>query len=237
MLDLNQKITKINLNLLTIIKLKKLNFTKVGHLVMSSYPELFYTNLFTNSELQEIQNSLNKQGLDFIFEMNLSENSSLKEEIIKFSFSEYQKLLYDSHLKKYDKTKIEPLMYSDSLYVVKYFFQIYRQMHPENINNFEADKQVLLNTFLKEHPGMTIADFVDLKPTIINLEILKTISTLLGLPLNCELPYSKMISRENQIFEKASVQTDIIQAYEHTVSLKDEDINYLQNKQYIKQKP
>ena len=146
--------------------------------------------------------------------------------------------LYESHLKEYDETKIEPLMYSDPLYVVKYFFPIYRELYPEEVSCFEADKQVALNKFLKDHPGMTIADFVDIKPYPIDVDIIKTISTLLDLPLNCDLPYSEMINRENQIFNRENVHTNIIKTYEYIAHLNDEAMNkYLKDeksKQYTK---
>ena len=239
MANLNQKLTRTNLSPFITIKLKKLNFTKLGHLVMSSYPELFYTHLFTNAELNEIQNSLNREGLDFIFEMNLSKIPYLRREVIRFNFNEYQNSLYEFHLKEYDETKIEPLMYSDPLCVVKYFFPIYRELHPEEVSAFQADKQIALKNFLKGHPGMTIADFVDIKPDSIDVDIITTISTLLDLPLNCDLPYSEMIERENQIFNRENVHTDAIQTYEYIASLSDEDMNkYLKSetksKQYIK---
>ena len=235
---LSKKITRTNLSPFITIKLRKLNFTKLGHLVMSSYPELFYTHLFTNSELNEIQNSLNREGLDFIFEMNLDKIPYLRREVVRFNFNEYQTSLYESHLKEYDETKIEPLMYSDPLYIVKYFFQIYRQLYPEEVSCFEADKQLALNIFLKDHPGMTIADFVDIKPYPIDVDIIKTISTLLDLPLNDDLPYSEMINRENQIFNRENVHTNIIQAYEYIAHLNDEAMDkYLKDeksKQYTK---
>ena len=238
MANLNKKITSQDLAPFIILKLKKLNITKLGHIFMSSRRELFYTRIFTNDELNEIQDSLNKQGLDFINELNLSKISYLKREIIRFNFSEYQQLLYSSHLKEYDETKIEPLMYSDSINVVKYLYPIYRQLYLENTNSLQKE-QITLNNFLNNHPNMTIADFVDIKPGSIDADIIKTISTLLGLPLNCELEYSEMINRENQIFNCEIVQTDAIQTYEYITSLNDKEMDqYLKSKtkskQYIK---
>ena len=72
---------------------------------------------------------------------------------------------------------------------------------------------------------MTIADFVDIKPYPIDVDIVKTIITLLDLPLNGDLPYSEMINRENQIFNRENVHTNIIQAYEYIASLNDEDMD------------
>lgn len=235
---LSKKITRTNLSPFITIKLRKLNFTKLGHLVMSSYPELFYTHLFTNSELNEIQNSLNREGLDFIFEMNLDKITYLRREIIKFNFNEYQNLLYESHLKEYDETKIEPLMYSDSLFVIKYLFPIYRQIYIEDTNKFQKDK-VAINNYLNNHPSMTIADFVDITPHSGNINIVQIISTILDLSLNCEMSYSEMIDRENKIFNCESVDTDTIKTYEYIARLNDEDMDkYLKGKskgkQYIK---
>ena len=72
MIDLNNKITKLDLKPIIIFKLQKLKYTELGHLVTASYSELFYTHIFTNSELEEIQKALNKQGIDFMNEINLS---------------------------------------------------------------------------------------------------------------------------------------------------------------------
>ena len=46
---------------------------------MTSYPELFYTKLFTDEELNDIQNSLTKIGIDYISEINLSNISYLQK--------------------------------------------------------------------------------------------------------------------------------------------------------------
>lgn len=196
---------------------------------MSSYKELSYTHLFTNDELNEIQKSLNGQSLDFISEMNLSKIPYLKRKVIKFNFSEYQNLLYTSHFKEYDETKIEPLMYSDSLKVVKYLFPIYRQIYLEKKIKFEED-MIELNKFLNNHPSMTVADFVDMDPYSDNINTIKNISTSLGLPLNCELSYSDMLARENKIFNRERVYSEVIQIYEYIASLNDEEIDsYLKN--------
>lgn len=235
MANLNKKITSQDLAPFIILKLKKLNITKLGHIFMSSRQELFYTRIFTNDELNEIQDSLNKQGLDFINELNLSKISYLKREIIRFNFSEYQQLLYSSHLKEYDETKIEPLMYSDSLSVTKYLFPIYRQIYSEDTKKFQDDK-ITLNTFLNNHPSMTIADFVDIKPYLDEIPAVQTISSILNLPLNCELEYSEMIARENKIFNRENVHTDAIQTYEYIASLNDEDMDkYLKGESKGKQ--
>lgn len=238
MVKLNQKTTTLNLPTFIILKLKKLNFTKLGHIFMSSYQELFYTHLFTSNELNEIQACLNNQGLDFINEMNLSKIPYLKRDIIRFNFGEYQQLLCSAHLKEYDETEIEPLMYSDSLFVIKYLFPIYRQIYLEDTNKFQKDK-VAINNYLNNHPSMTIADFVDITPHSSNINIVQIISTILDLSLNCEMSYSEMIDRENKIFNCESVDTDTIKTYEYIARLNDEDMDkYLKGKskgkQYIK---
>lgn len=122
MINLNKNIINLHLNPLIIFKLKKLEFTKIGDLIMTSYPELFYTKLFTNEQLESIQNSLNKLCLDYVSEIDLSNISYLKKELLSFCFNEYQEKLYQNHHKTYDETKIEPLIYSDSINIVKNFY-------------------------------------------------------------------------------------------------------------------
>ena len=238
MIDLNNKITKLDLKPIIIFKLQKLKYTELGHLVTASYSELFYTHIFTNSELEEIQKALNKQGMDFMNEINLSKILYLKKEIIKFNLNEYQKHLHEAHLKSYDKTQIEPLMYSDSLYIVKFLYYIYKELNFLNKKTFQADSKMALNSFLQNHPNMTIADFVDLKPNSVDGDTIKIISAILELPLNYELPHSLMIDRENQIFNHENVQSSMVQAYEYIASLDDEALeDYLKQEkepQYIK---
>ena len=77
---------------------------------MTSYPELFYTKLFTNEQLESIQNGLINIGLDYVSEINLSNFSYLKKVLLSFCFIEYQQKLYKNHNKIYDETKIYSCM-------------------------------------------------------------------------------------------------------------------------------
>ncbi len=226
MINLNKNITNLHLNPLIIFKLKKLKFTKIGDLVMTSYPELFYTKLFTDEELNDIQNSLTKIGIDYISEINLSNISYLQKDLLSFSFKEYQKKLYQNHHKKYNENKIEPLRYSDCIYIVKYLLFMYKQLYSKKL---EPDTKVILNNFLNKYPYMTIADFVDIHLNNIDDEIIILIGDILGLPINSKLSYSEMIVRENKIFNQENVQSEKIDLYIENFSSEEAIQNFINN--------
>ena len=95
---------------------------KIGHLATSFYDELFYTQLFTNNELAEIQTCLTEQGIDSNDKMDLDALIDFKREKIRFIFSEYQKALSKYQSQEYDKNKILYLKFDDPLYIVEYFY-------------------------------------------------------------------------------------------------------------------
>lgn len=210
MINLNKNITSLNLTPLIIFKLKKLEFTKIGDLVMTSYPELFYTKLFSNKELATIQNSLTQIGLDYISEIDLTNIPYLKKNLLIFNFKEYQKQLYKIHHEKYDENKIEQLKYSDPIYIVKYLLFMYEQLYS---NKITPDTKVLLDNFLKKYPYMTIADFVYIRSNDIDSKIIDLIDDILGLPINSKLSYIQMLDRENSIFNRETVASEKIQSY------------------------
>lgn len=217
MIKLDQKILNLKLNPIIIFKLQKLHFTKIGHLVMSSYPELLYTHIFTYQELEDIQNSLINIGLNYVSEIKLENIPHLKKELMKFNFDEYQKNLYTAHHKKYDENQIEQLKYSDSISLVKYLYFLYGQLYSKE---FHVDTKMVLDNFLKSHPYMTIADFVYIHTNSIDEKVIELISNILGLPINSKLPYNETFTRENQIFNKENVQTENLKTYEQTFSKK-----------------
>lgn len=224
MINLNKNIINLHLNPLIIFKLKKLEFTKIGDLIMTSYPELFYTKLFTNEQLESIQNSLNKLCLDYVSEIDLSNISYLKKELLSFCFNEYQEKLYQNHHKTYDETKIEPLIYSDSINIVKKLLFMYEQTYSKKI---EPDTKILLDNFLKKYPYMTIADFVDIYPNEIDLSIINLIGEVLGLPINRKLSHDRLIARENRIFNQENVQSEKIQLYIDNFSSNEKIENFI----------
>ena len=224
MINLNKNIINLHLNPLIIFKLKKLKFTKIGNLLMTSYPELFYTKIFTEEELNDIQNSLNKLCLDYVSEINLSNISYLKKELLSFCFNEYQEKLYQNHHKTYDETKIEPLIYSDSINIVKKLLFMYEQTYSKKI---EPDTKILLDNFLKKYPYMTIADFVDIYPNEIDLSIINLIGEVLGLPINRKLSHDRLIARENRIFNQENVQSEKIQLYIDNFSSNEKIENFI----------
>lgn len=226
MINLDKNITSLHLNPLIIFKLKKLEFAKLGDLVMTSYPELFYTKLFTSSELNDIQNSLTKIGLDYISEMNLNNISYLQKDLLNFSFKEYQNQLCQMHHKKYNENKIEPLRYSDSIYIVKYLLFMYKNLYSKKI---EPDTKVILENFLNKYPYMTIADFVGIHLNNIDDDIIGLISDILGLPINSRLSRSEMIIRENRIFNQEDVQSEKINSYIENFSTEDNIKNFINN--------
>ena len=230
MIDLNKDISHLELNPLIVNKLQQLHINKLGDLVATSYPELFHTHAFADEELEEIKNVLNDQSLDFIDEINLDNIIYLKRDIIKYAFSVYQKDLYYFHIKKYDENQVEPLHYSYPLYIANYLFTLYKLLHPEEKDNFSSYSKISLNKFLTAHPHMTISSFVDIKKYPKDADAISQISTILGLPLNSELPFSEMIERENKIFAGENVQSATIQMYEDIATLDNENLdNYLKS--------
>ena len=193
---------------------------------MTSYPELFYTKIFTEEELNDIQNSLNKLCLDYVSEIDLSNISYLKKELLSFCFNEYQEKLYQNHHKTYDETKIEPLSYSDSINIVKKLLFMYEQTYSKKI---EPDTKILLDNFLKKYPYMTIADFVDIYPNEIDLSIINLIGEVLGLPINRKISHDRLIARENRIFNQENVQSEKIQLYIDNFSSNEKIENFVNN--------
>lgn len=157
MIDLNENISELNLNHTIIKKLNALNMNKIGHLATSSYDELFYTQLFTNNELAEIQTCLTEQGIDSTDKMDLNALIDFKREKIRFIFSEYQKALSKYRSQKYDKSKIIYLKYDDPIYIVEYFYLLSNEINIQN--PYDQETKIALNNFLINHPTMTIEDF------------------------------------------------------------------------------
>lgn len=208
MISLNKKITFLKLNPLIIFKLQKIKLTKIGQLMMLSYPELLYTNYFNEEELNAIQNSLINLGLNYSHEIDLNNIPYLRKELIRFNFKEYQDNLYQMHHN--ENKNIEPLRYSDSLAIIKNMLFLYEQLTHQNIH---PDQKILLKNFLDSHPYTTIADFVDINPNKIDQNTIDLISQILGIKLNDSLSHDEIIKRENQIFNQENLHTERLDSY------------------------
>ena len=215
MLNLN---SNININIIINYKLKTLGITKLGHLVSTSYAELYLSKRFTDSELKEITQYLFYLNTNFFDNLSKPQKYWLGNKLLEFNFEEYQKQLCYAHLKVYDKHNLEHLKYSDPLEVVLPLFFLYRELHLEEKENFLSDTKILLNNFINNHKYITIADFVDIKPSYIDTYTLKVISKLLGLPFNYELSDEEYFERENSIFTGEDVNNETIQSYESLVN-------------------
>ena len=223
MIDLNENVSELNLNPTIIKKLNALNMNKIGHLATSSYDELSYTQLFTNNELAEIQTCLTEQGIDSNDKMDLDALIDFKREKIRFIFSEYQKALYKYRSQNYDKNKILYLKFDDPLYIVEYFYLLSNEINIQS--SYGSEIKMALNNFLINHPTMTIEDFLDVDINSNNQDIIKLISQILVLPLNCEIPAADMVSRSNNILNYSYVFSNKIQEYVDIANLTDQDLN------------
>ena len=203
---LNKSIYTLKLNPLLICTLDKLEYTKIGHLVMASYPELLFTNCFNDEEINEIRNSLIDKNLNFITEIK---DPKLECELIKFNFNEYQNMLKKAHHTK--EKNIEKIRYSDLIKIVKPLYYLYTKLYQ---NNYYLDEKILLNNFIKTHPYLTIADFVCLNENLVDSDTLKLIGNILGTPINYYLKIEEIMERENKIFARENIQNEIVQGYE-----------------------
>ena len=208
MIDLNKNIITIINNPEIIFKLKKIKITKLGHLVMTSYPELLYTHIFKNKELDIIKQNLTSKGLNYINEIQI--NDKLQKDLLKFSFEEYQKFISKCHHKKYNPSKIAHLRYTDPLKTVKYLTFMYEQLYNTPIT---PDIKILLTEMLTRYSYTTIADFVDIKPNSIDINVINLIAKILGTPLNSNFSHNQKVKRENQIFNHENVESATINAY------------------------
>lgn len=223
MIDLNENVSELNLNPTIIKKLNALNMNKIGHLATSSYDELSYTQLFTNNELAEIQTCLTEQGIDSNDKMDLDALIDFKREKIRFIFSEYQKALYKYRSQNYDKNKILYLKFDNPLYIVEYFYLLSNEINIQS--SYGSEIKMALNNFLINHPTMTIEDFLDVDINSNNQDIIKLISQILDLPLNCEITAADMVSRSNNILNYSYVFSNKIQEYVDIANLTDQDLN------------
>ena len=228
---INKSIYSLKINPFTIFTLDKLGYTKIGHLITASYPELLYTNCFDDKQIKNIQNSLIEKNLNFISEINLNENINLKIKLIKFHFNEYQKLLKENH---HQDNQIEHLRYSDSLEIIKPLYFLHQVLFQKD---YHPDEKILLNNFIKTHPYMTISDFLYLNNNVVDNQTIDLIEDILGLPISCKLPLQKAIDRENQIFGKQDVESTVIHSYETNFSQDDDIKNFItKNKTLQKEK-
>ena len=72
---------------------------------------------------------------------------------------------------------------------------------------------------------MTIEDFLDVNINSHNQYIIKLISQILDLPLNCEITAADMVSRSNNILNYSHVFSNKIQEYVDIANLTDQDLN------------
>ncbi len=226
MIDLNKDISQLTQNSIIIYKLKKLNITKLGHLFLSSHSELLYSELFTVDQLNNIEQILKSQSLDYIYNMNLDNINYLKRKAIRFNLNTYQNILSSFHLLN---SGSEPLYYSDSIAVAKPLFHIYRLIN--ETKDLNPTVAILLNQYLFQHPMMTIADFVDINPNLLDEIQVRTIAKVLGISFNRELPYEEMFKQENKVFNGDTVQNEQLDIYQMLSTLTDEELeNYLKEK-------